>query len=135
MKEAFDQEQGGARRFFGKYRGTVLNNVDPLKRGRLLVSVPTVLGGGVTSWAEPTMPMGGMVGLPSGMWLTPPVGAGAWVEFAEGDSNYPIWSGCWFGSESDTPLDATAKPPGQEPIVLQTETFKLMIGRERVEIG
>lgn len=128
-------QEGGDRRFYGKYRGTVLQNTDPYKRGRLLVTVPSVLGAGVSSWAEPTMPMGGMIGLPSGMWLTPPVGAGAWVEFAEGDSNFPIWSGCWFASPGDAPLDANTSAPGQEPIVLQTETFKLMIARERIELG
>ena len=30
------------RRFFGKYRGLVTDNIDPLKLGRLLVTVPAV---------------------------------------------------------------------------------------------
>ena len=30
--------------FFGKYRGKVENNVDPLQQGRVQVSVPAVLG-------------------------------------------------------------------------------------------
>ena len=28
--------------FFGKYRGTVLNNIDPMQMGRLQASVPDV---------------------------------------------------------------------------------------------
>jgi hypothetical protein len=30
--------------FLGKFRGTVLNNVDPETRGRLMLSIPDVLG-------------------------------------------------------------------------------------------
>ena len=37
--------------YFGKYRGTVLNNIDPMQLGRLLVQVPDVLGVGTSSWA------------------------------------------------------------------------------------
>ena len=32
--------------FYGKYRGKVENNVDPMMLGRIQVSVPAVLGGG-----------------------------------------------------------------------------------------
>ena len=31
-------------RYYGKYRGTVLNNVDPMQQGRLQVQVPDVAG-------------------------------------------------------------------------------------------
>ena len=42
--------------FFGKYRGKVVNNVDPLQVGRLQVSCPDVLGDGRLSWAMPNVP-------------------------------------------------------------------------------
>ena len=45
--------------FYGKYRGTVVNNVDPMQRGRVQVSVPAVLGGGRSSWAEACVPYAG----------------------------------------------------------------------------
>jgi hypothetical protein len=32
--------------FFGKYRGKVANNLDPMQQGRIQVSVPAVLGEG-----------------------------------------------------------------------------------------
>ena len=35
---------GSSQSYYGKYRGTVLNNVDPEFRGRLMLSVPDVLG-------------------------------------------------------------------------------------------
>ena len=28
----------------------------------------------------------------------PPVGANVWVEFEGGDPDYPIWSGCFWGT-------------------------------------
>jgi hypothetical protein len=81
--------------FFGKYRGKVENNIDPMQLGRLQVSVPAILGGGLMSWATPCVPFAGP-GI--GLLLTPPVGANVWVEFEGGDPDYPIWSGCFWGT-------------------------------------
>jgi hypothetical protein len=80
--------------FFGKYRGKVANNIDPMQLGRVQVSVPAVLGDGSLSWAMPCAPYGGP-GV--GFFTVPPVGANIWVEFEGGDSDYPIWSGCFWG--------------------------------------
>jgi hypothetical protein len=83
-----------ARTFFGKYRGTVANNLDPLRKGRVQVSVPAVLGDGQMSWALPCVPYAGdQVGL----FAVPPVGADVWVEFEGGDPAYPILAGCFWG--------------------------------------
>ncbi|HVB97245.1 MAG TPA: phage baseplate assembly protein V [Chloroflexota bacterium] len=80
--------------FFGKYRGKVENNLDPMQQGRVQVSVPTVLGSGKLSWAMPCVPFAG----PSvGFFAIPPSGANVWVEFEGGDPNFPIWSGCFWG--------------------------------------
>ena len=46
--------------FFGKYRGTVVNNIDPEQRGRIQAIVPDVSGVMLSSWAEPALPGGGM---------------------------------------------------------------------------
>lgn len=79
---------------FGKYRGQVKNNVDPMQLGRMQVSVPAVLGEGQLSWATPCVPYAGS-GV--GLFAIPPVGANVWVEFEGGDTDYPIWSGCFWG--------------------------------------
>lgn len=42
-------------RYFGIYRGVVVDNADPLGKGRLKVIVPQVLGEGVTNWAWPVL--------------------------------------------------------------------------------
>jgi uncharacterized protein involved in type VI secretion and phage assembly len=110
----------GARRFFGKYRGIVINNVDPMQSGRLLVQVPDVLGLAPSSWAVPCTPLAGPTGTQAGVYLVPPVGAGVWVEFEQGDPEYPIWVGCRWGSAADIPVLALAGLPVSPNIVLQT---------------
>ena len=109
-----------AKRHLGKYRGTVMNNVDPLMRGRLLVTVPDVLGPTPSSWAEACVPLAGPTGPPMGSYFVPPIGAGVWVEFEQGDPSYPIWVGCRWGAASDVPPLAHAGLPISPNIVLQT---------------
>jgi uncharacterized protein involved in type VI secretion and phage assembly len=109
-----------AKRYLGKYRGTVMNNVDPLMRGRLLVIVPDVLGPTPSSWAEACVPLAGPTGPPMGSYFVPPIGAGVWVEFEQGDPSYPIWVGCRWGAASDVPPLAHAGLPISPNIVLQT---------------
>ncbi|HEY2714267.1 MAG TPA: phage baseplate assembly protein V [Chthoniobacterales bacterium] len=107
-------------KYFGKYRGTVLNNVDPELRGRLMLNVPDVLGVIPSSWAEPCVPLAGPTGPPMGVYLVPPIGAGVWVEFEGGNPDYPIWSGCRWGSAADIPALAKAGNPADPNIVMQS---------------
>ena len=43
--------------FYGKYRGTVVSNLDPDFKGRITAMVPDVLGLVPTTWATPCVPM------------------------------------------------------------------------------
>ena len=106
-----------AQRYYGKYRGTVLNNVDPMQIGRLLVQVPDVTGLTPSSWAMPCFPI---TGKQMGAYLIPQMGTGVWVEFEQGDPDHPIWSGCWFGSAAEVPALALAGNPASPNVVLQT---------------
>lgn len=106
------------RRYYGKYRGTVLNNVDPMRQGRLMLQVPDVALAVPTTWAMACVPVAGQS---SGAFLVPAIGAGVWVEFEQGDPNYPIWSGGWWGSSAELPPLALASPPGVQAYVLQTQ--------------
>ena len=81
--------------YYGKYRGKVENNIDPMLQGRVQVSVPAVLGDGTLSWAMPSVPYAGP-GV--GFFAIPPVGANIWVEFEGGNPEQPIWSGCFWGA-------------------------------------
>ena len=113
-------DEANTRPFWGKYRGTVLNNVDPEMRGRLQITVPDVLNLVPTTWAEPCTPLAGPTGPGMGVYLVPPIGAAVWVEFERGDPNYPVWVGCRWGSPSDIPPLAHAGLPVSPNIVLQT---------------
>lgn len=102
---------------YGKYRGMVLNNIDPEQRGRLLVQVPDVLGIGTSSWAMPCVPM---AGIQMGTYFVPLIGGGVWVEFEAGDPDHPIWTGGFWGSAGEVPALALAGIPASPNIVLQT---------------
>lgn len=109
------------RRFFGKYRGLVVDDADPEMLGRLKIQVPSVLGADVvTGWALPCLPYGGDVN--QGMLFIPEVGAGVWVEFEEGDLEFPIWVGTFWSKpdgESELPkpndADGTEQDSVQDP--------------------
>jgi uncharacterized protein involved in type VI secretion and phage assembly len=106
------------KKYFGKYRGMVLNNVDPMQMGRLMVQVPDISGLIPSTWAMPCFPV---TGKQMGTWWLPQIGAGVWVEFEQGDPDYPIWSGCWFGSAAEVPALALAAPPAIPNFVVQTQ--------------
>lgn len=88
-------------RFYGKYRGKVVNNVDPQVRGRVQVSVPAVLGDGKLGWAEACVPYAGP-GV--GFFAVPPVGASVWVEFEQGNAQFPILAGATWAFLEKAPL-------------------------------
>jgi Type VI secretion system/phage-baseplate injector OB domain len=107
------------RRFYGKYRGTVINNIDPMQLGRIMAMVPAVSGIALTSWATPCVPIAGKQ---EGFFAVPQIGAGVWIEFEEGDPDKPVWVGGYWGLTAEVPALALAPPPippGQN-IVLQT---------------
>lgn len=90
--------RGGPQRwgpYWGKYRGTVIDNVDPMVGARLLCDVPS-LPGGVLNWATPCVPY---AALEEGFLSVPPVGANVWVEFEGGNLDHPIWTGCFWEAE------------------------------------
>jgi Type VI secretion system/phage-baseplate injector OB domain len=105
--------------YFGKYGGTVANNIDPLMEGRIQVSVPAVLGSGQLSWAKPCVPYAGS-GV--GFFAIPPVGANVWVEFEAGDTDHPIWTGCFWGTG-----ECPASPAVPQMKVLFTDSVKLTL--------
>ena len=102
---------------YGKYRGTVVNNVDPMGIGRIQAIVPDVAGVAPGSWAMPCLPLAGMN---SGIFAVPLPGSGVWIEFERGDPDRPIWVGGFWGSAAEVPLLAHAVPPAVPGITLQT---------------
>jgi uncharacterized protein involved in type VI secretion and phage assembly len=99
--------------FYGKYRGIVTDNRDPLMLGRVKARVPDVLADEESGWAMPSVPYAGD-GV--GLFLVPPVDASVWIEFEHGDPDYPIWTGC-FWAQGELP----ATPASPEMKVLKTD--------------
>jgi uncharacterized protein involved in type VI secretion and phage assembly len=89
-------------RYLGKYRGIVKENADPEHLARVKVTVPSLFGEDVvTGWALPCVPAGGMPG--QGWFMVPRKGAGVWVEFEEGDLEFPIVTGTFWSAPDGTP--------------------------------
>jgi hypothetical protein len=82
------------KRFFGKYRGKVVDNNDPMRLGRVKVSVDGIVDSGGL-WAWPCVPYAGP-GV--GFYCLPPSDALVWVEFEGGDPSFPIWTGCMWAT-------------------------------------
>ena len=99
--------------FWGKYRGVVTDNKDPLFIGRVRAKVPDVLGDEESGWATACTPFAGKG---QGFFAIPDVGVGVWIEFEHGDPDYPIYSGCWWGSPADVPSEVLV-PPYQKLII------------------
>ena len=112
------------RGFNGRFRGQVVSNIDPENTGRLLVSVPDVMGSEPCFWAAPATPF---AGLQQGFFAVPPIGGGVWVEFEQGDPDYPVWTGSFRGSSAETPAMALAAPPAAPPVVMQSTAQNRMI--------
>ncbi|GAA2758333.1 phage baseplate assembly protein V [Actinopolymorpha rutila] len=119
--------------FYGKYRGTVALNIDPLMRGRVQVKVPAVFGDGQLSWAEVCVPYAGD-GV--GIFAVPPQGAGVWVEFEGGDPQKPIVSGCFWNAGQ-----APASPAVPQVKVWKTDAVSITLsdlpgaGGLTIEVG
>jgi len=104
-------------RFYGVYRGTVVNNIDPMQLGRITAIVPDVGGITPSTWATPCVPLAGKQ---MGTFMVPQIGAGVWMQYEAGDADRPIWTGGWWGNAAEVPALALAGVPGDPNIVLQT---------------
>ena len=117
-------------RFYGKYRGIVMDNVDTKKLGRIRAKVETVLGDKILPWAVPCVPYAGKN---VGIFFIPPIGARVWIEFENGDVCRPIFSGCYW-NENDLP-DKNYDPNIK---IIKTEyatiTINDIAGENKIEI-
>lgn len=107
-------------KFYGKYRATVLNNVDPQFQGRIQVQLGDRYGLFPSTWAMPSFPFAGKS---AAMVALPQVGSMVWIEFEAGDADYPIWSGAfWPDPGGFPPLALAAATPVTPNIYFQTST-------------
>lgn len=118
------------KKFFGKYRGIVSDYKDPLNIGRIRAQVPDVFGEEESGWAMPCVPFAGkgmgFLGLPA-------TGSGVWIEFEQGDPDYPVWSGTWWPDSNDVP--AVAKSADYDKTVMVTNKGNQVILDDSSEGG
>lgn len=93
-------------KFFGKYRGVVVNNIDPLGESRLLVNVPAIPHA-LNMWAQACVPYAGLL---EGFHVIPAIGSNVWIEFEAGNPSYPLWVGFYWGSALEMTHRKTVNP-------------------------
>jgi uncharacterized protein involved in type VI secretion and phage assembly len=110
------------KRYYGKYRGIVTQNIDDENRGRIKVRVADVTNMNPSTWAEACVPFAGGPDA-AGVYVVPPVGASVWIEFEKGDIRNPIWTGCFWKTKKQVPPQALKEGSDRQlrpSIVLQT---------------
>ncbi len=122
------KSRGLPNKYYGKYRGKVEDNEDPLFLGRIMARV-AILPNLSMNWCMPCVPYAGP-GV--GFYAIPPIGANVWIEFEGGDLNFPIWTGCFWG-EGEVPV-VTDEPPNPAVITLKSE-FNELVLNDTPEIG
>ena len=115
---------------FGLYDGVVVDNVDPLRLGRVRVMVPGLIEP-ASGWA---MPIGGTGGgsTAQGFYRVPKIGAEVSVQFVQGNIDAPRFLvGPWGapGGVPDSPTYLHALSPVQavQVGVLQTDRWEIVL--------
>jgi len=132
------------KRFFGKYRGAVIDNKDPTGSGKLYVTVPNALGPEEV-WAAPCVPYADKNG--NGLFMIPPNQSSVWIEFVEGDPSEAVWTGFEWpkgGAPSASPDEMVVKTPSgtlrfnvnntNGDVTLETETLSLVLRDDTVTL-
>jgi uncharacterized protein involved in type VI secretion and phage assembly len=114
-------------RYFGKYRGQVVDVDDPDKLARIRAKVPEVYGDTENSpWAMPASPFAGSK---HGFVFIPELEDGVWIEFEAGDISRPIWTGGWWANDELPEPGAT-----KTRAIVTTAGHKLVLDDEGKEI-
>lgn len=112
----------------GIWPGYVVDDRDPLKRGRVRIRIPQVYGADSDPveqripddrlpWARPCFPV---TGAQDGDIKVPQLGAGVWAMFWAGDPEHPVWLGGFLGDGDAAAEFASSYTPGPKTNVLTT---------------
>lgn len=78
-------------RYYGLYRGKVMDTLDPTNQGKIAVNVPEITQDSTKSLANPAFPLH-----PVMADFPPEVGDPVWVLFEDGRKEFPVWIGHWW---------------------------------------
>lgn len=120
----------------GKYRARVVNINDPEKRGRIKVECPMTFGKYPSNWCEPCIPVAYDNG---GDFAIPKVGETVWIEFENGDTHYPVYSGGWFSMGNSPSVDYNTDNRyitwGNCKIICEESKMTLEVGKSKIELN
>ena len=112
-------------RYLGLYEGTVVDNADPLKCGRVRVQIPGLIEP-ASAWAEPVGKAGGSKA--RGELAVPEVGATVVVQFLMGDPDRPKYQpGHWGRGEELTYIKAVAARDAHLVRIVETKAFDIVM--------
>jgi type VI secretion system (T6SS) baseplate-like injector VgrG len=66
------------------------------------------------------MPCLPITGKQMGTFMLPQIGSGVWIEFEQGNPDYPIWTGGYWGLAAELPLAALAGNPVAPSLIFQS---------------
>lgn len=111
------------RLYHGKFKGFVRDNLDPEGRGRVRCYCPQVMGDlddkdHWLGWAEPCFPwLGGLSILDAGVPMTKAENqgedVGLWLEFQNGEVDFPIYVGTFVVAPTNDGVHTVMKPAAQ----------------------
>jgi len=112
-------------RYLGLYEGTVVDNADPLKCGRVRVQIPGLIEP-ASAWAEPVGKAGGSKA--RGELAVPEVGATVVVQFLMGDPDRPKYQpGHWGRGEEPTYIKTVAARDAHLVHIVETKSFDVVL--------
>lgn len=88
--------------YYSTYRGFVSQNNDPKKMNRLQLIIPHL--DPVTPYEYWAWPSGMWGGENHGVQMIPSIGDMVWIEFENGNADYPVWKHAGY-AESELPTD------------------------------
>jgi phage baseplate assembly protein V len=121
------------RRFYGVAEALVQDNDDPLREGRVRLTLPWFSASMVTEWCRVSQPYAGGG---YGAYFVPEVGDEVLVAFIHGDMRMPMVLGGLYNGK-DKP--AEARGGGSDPKYIRTQaghriSFEDADGRQKIEI-
>src|SRR5271165_3442505 len=115
-------------RYYGKYAGVVAGNGPPdsgSHRGEVTVTVPGILEETADgSGSQPIKVVASPAFLP-GYFFVPNDNDTVWVEFVNGDINFPIWTGVWYPQDG-TPNTVDGSAPTLDQKVIRTKSGQVI---------